>query len=113
MILLHGLLACSFSDALATPATLMRYPNASTDRLAFVARGQLWIAPLAGGRAIELTHDPGGVVAPRFSPDSRHIAFTRWVAGARDVYVIPSRGGKERRLTFDGKGDDGDNLTLG
>lgn len=65
------------------------------------------------GRAIELTYDPGDVVAPRFSPDGCYIAFTRWVTGARDVYVVSSRGGKERRLTFDGKGDDGDNLTLG
>ncbi|WP_428394242.1 S41 family peptidase [Lichenicoccus sp.] len=112
-MVLHAFMACSFSEASAARATLMRYPNASADRLAFVARGQLWIAPLTGGRARELTHDPGDVVAPRLSPDGRHIAFTRWVAGARDVYVIPSNGGKERRLTFDGKGGDGDNLTLG
>ena len=100
------------SWAFAAPTTLMRYPNAGATQVAFVAQGELWTAPLTGGRATQLTHDPGDVIAPRFSPDGRWIAFTRWVGGARDVYVIAASGGAPRRLTFDGIGAVGDNLVL-
>jgi tricorn protease len=90
----------------------MRYPTTSATEVAFVARGGLWTVPLAGGRATRLPLDPGQVVAPRFSPDGRWIAFTRWASGARDVYVVPSGGGAARRLTFDGDGGPGDDLVL-
>lgn len=96
----------------AKAATLMRYPNASATQVAFVAHGELWTAPLTGGPASRLTHDPGDVVAPRFSPDGRWIAFTGRRAKGRDVYVVASTGGEARRLTFDGPGEDADNLVL-
>ena len=90
----------------------MRYPTTSATQVAFVARGGLWAAPLAGGRARRLTDEPGDVVAPRFSPDGRWIAFTHWTGEARDVYVISSGGGAARQLTFDGDGGPGDDLVL-
>lgn len=52
----------------ADVAPLMRYPNTSATS---VARGDLWTAPLAGGTASRLIHDPGAVLLPRFSPDGR------------------------------------------
>ena len=98
--------------AWASPV-LMRFPTTSATQLAFVARGGLWVAPLAGGRATRITHDAGEVVAPVFSPDGRWIAFTRSLGQTRDVYVVASTGGKAKRLTFDGLGVDGDDLVLG
>ena len=106
-----GVASCG-SWACASPATLMRYPTTSATEVAFVARGGLWTAPLAGGRATRLPVGSGEVVAPRFSPDGRWIAFTRWTGDARDVYVIPSAGGAARRLTFDGNGRPEDDLVL-
>ena len=78
----------------------MRYPNASDTRVAFVAHADLWTASLSGGPATRLTHDPGTISYPRFSPDGRWIAFTARRAGTTDVYVMPASGGPERRLTF-------------
>ena len=112
---LFGLVCCvgSYgSRASASSPTLMRYPTTSLTEVAFVAQGGLWTAPLAGGRATRLPLDFGDVVAPRFSPDGRWIAFTRWAGEARDVYVVPSGGGAARRLTFDGDGGPGDDLVL-
>ena len=37
---------------------------------------QIWLLPLAGGEARQLTRVKGGVGAPIWSPDSKHIAFT-------------------------------------
>ena len=112
-LILSAIFAACLPRAEATATPLMRYPNTSTDRVCFVARGELWTAPLAGGSAAQLTDGPGEIIAPHFSPDGRLIAFTRKIAGSRDVYVMPSVGGAARRLTFDGAGDTGYYLVLG
>ncbi len=98
--------------ARAATAPLMRYPNASATAVAFVAHGDLWTAPLAGGAADRLTHDPGAVLFPRFSPDGRWIAFTARRAGSFDVYVLPASGGTPRRLTFDASPSGSDNRVV-
>lgn len=83
----------------ATP--LMRYPTASKTRIAFVAYDELWTVPLGGGPAHRLTHDPGAVTTPVFSPDGRRIAYTSRRGGLRDVFVLPADGGEPRRLTYE------------
>jgi tricorn protease len=99
--------------AQAAPTTLMRYPNASAGAIAFVAHGELWTVPVTGGVAQRLTHDPGDVIAPHYSPDGRWIAFTWRRAKGRDVYVLPEGGGEPRRPTFDGPGQAEDGLVIG
>ena len=108
-----GLFLTGSVAAQGAPTTLMRYSNASANAVAFVAHGELWTAPLAGGVAQRLTHDPGDVIAPHYSPDGRWIAFTWRRAKARDVYVLPAGGGEPRRLTFDGPGQAEDGLVVG
>ena len=78
----------------------MRFPNTSATLVVFAAHGDLWTAPISGGSATKLTHDPGDVYFPRFSPDGRWIAYTARRAGTNDIYLIPASGGAERRLTF-------------
>ena len=91
----------------------MRYPTSSPTQLAFVARGDLWIAPREGGRAHRVVQSEGHISAPRFSPDGRFIAYTDRRHGAQDVYVVPASGGKPRRLTFDARPRPEDNLVSG
>ena len=90
------------SEAQAAP--LMRYPTTSATEIAFVAHDDLWSASLAGGPAHRLTHDPGAVTTPMFSPDGKWIAYTSRRGGLRDVYVLPATGGEPRRLTFEASG---------
>jgi tricorn protease len=86
-------------SALWAKGPLARFPTASTSAIAFVASGDLWIAPLRGGRARRLTEDPGQVLVPHFSPDGRSIAFTWRMRGVEDVYVMPAAGGIPTQLT--------------
>jgi tricorn protease len=85
----------------AQAGPLTRYPTTSATEIAFVAHDDLWSAPLAGGPAQRLTHDPGAVTTPMFSPDGKWIAYTLRRAGVRDVFVIPAGGGEPRQLTFE------------
>ena len=79
---------------------LMRFPNTSADRIAFIADDQIWTAPRAGGKAAALTTDPARKMLPRFSPDGRWIAFTAVHGTTADVNIIPAEGGPARRLTY-------------
>ncbi len=103
----------SLGPAHAAAPTLMRLPNASATDIAFVARGALWTAPLAGGTARRLTAgNISGVTAPRFSPDGQWIAFTGRHDGAYDVFVMPAAGGPAQRLTFDAARSASGNLVV-
>ena len=87
-------LACS--AGVPSGARLLRQPDISQDKIAFIYAGDLWTAPRTGGAAHRLTTTPGAESFPKFSPDGRWIAFTR----GGDIYVIPAAGGEERRLTW-------------
>src|SRR5687768_6425434 len=77
-------------------------PGLSPDgkRLAFVYRGDIWIAPSSGGRATPLTQHLETDAYPVFSPDGKWIAFASRRNGNWDIYAVPSEGGAARQLTF-------------
>ena len=77
-----------------------RYAAIAGDRIAFVCEDDVWTAPLDGGPATRLTATPGLCSTPRFSPDGAQIAFVATDEGNAEVYVVPSGGGKPRRLTY-------------
>ena len=43
-----------------------------------------------------------GDIRPRFSPDGSEVAFIRYIAkGIQEIFVVPTKGGEERQVTFD------------
>ncbi len=81
-------------------AALPRFPQPYGDRIVFVADGNIWSVPKAGGAAERLTSAPGQDMFPRVSPDGRWIAYTEASNAGTDVWVIPAAGGAARRLTY-------------
>lgn len=79
---------------------LLRQPSVSNDAIVFVYANDLWTTNINGGQAIRLTTNEGSESLPHFSPDGKHIAFTGEYDGNIDVYVIPSKGGEPKRLTW-------------
>ncbi len=77
-----------------------RFPQPFGDRVVFVADGNIWSVPRAGGTAERLTSAPGQDLLPRVSPDGRWIAYTEAGNAGTDVWVIPAAGGAARRLTY-------------
>jgi len=86
--------------AAAGPRGYYREPAVHGDTIVFVAEGDLWKAPLAGGTATRLTSHPGSEGSPAISPDGRTVAFTASYEGPTEVYVMPIDGGRPVRLTW-------------
>jgi dipeptidyl aminopeptidase/acylaminoacyl peptidase len=58
----------------------------------------LWMAPIAGGDAIQLTRT-GKDSSPKWSPDGKTIAFLSARSGDSQVYVLSMEGGEAHPLT--------------
>ena len=78
----------------------LRDPDVRADLLTFVAADDVWLAPVAGGRAWRLTRDTAPVRTPRFSPDGRHLAFISHADGHPEVRLADVDSGQSRRLTW-------------
>jgi tricorn protease len=95
-LLLFGMQSLHAAD----DARLMRYPHINGDQIVFVYSGNLWTVDASGGDARQITSHKGLELFPKISPDGRWIAFSAEYSGSRQVYVMPSRGGQARQLTW-------------
>lgn len=84
------------------PVAGARLPALSPDGklLAFVYRGDIWVADAGGGRSTPLTRHLEMDSFPLFSPDGRWIAFSSLRTGNWDIFIVPAGGGAPRRLTW-------------
>jgi len=73
--------------------------------VAFVWNGEnqdnrdIYVKLVDEGVPIPLTHDPADDLSPTWSPDGRLIAFRRQSAGGGGIYLVPSLGGSERKIS--------------
>lgn len=82
-------------------------PDVSPDgkQLVFAWKGDIWLAPTAGGAARLLSTHPASEEFPRFSPDGREVAFVSERSGGWMVYVVPTEGGVPQQLTWHTEGN--------
>jgi tricorn protease len=101
-----GLLLCVSVCASAWSSTplLLRNPALGQDGIAFLYGGDIWLVAREGGEARRLTSVGSVVAGPYFSPDHTQIAYSSWVHGLTDVYVVSAAGGVPRRLTWEPTG---------
>ncbi|MGA2264062.1 MAG: winged helix-turn-helix domain-containing protein, partial [Acidobacteriota bacterium] len=73
-------------------------------RIAFVWDGEkgdntdIYVKQIGSPQTLRLTTDQAVDTHPAWSPDGRYIAFVRQRADSCAVYLMPSRGGQERRI---------------
>src|SRR5882724_11358901 len=74
--------------------TVMVYNKATNGK-----NSDIWIVPADGGEARPLTTNAASDSEPRWSPDSRRIAFTSSRGGESQIWTINVRGGEASKLT--------------
>jgi len=79
---------------------LLKQPTISSNEVAFLYAGDIWIAGRDGSQPRRLTAQSGRKSNPYFSPDGQWIAFSANYDGNQSVYVLPKEGGSPIRLTF-------------
>jgi len=96
------MLACAVTlTAMADTPLWMRYAKISPDgtRIAFCYKGDIYVVPVGGGQALQLTSQPSYETQPVWSPDGSQLAFASDRKGNYDIFVMPSTGGQPRQLT--------------
>jgi tricorn protease len=83
-----------------TSAGYLRFPHVHDDLVAFIADDDVWLAPVAGGRAWRVSADHAAASHPRISRDGTTIAWTSGRDGPPEVYLAAIDGGNGRRLSY-------------
>ena len=79
----------------------MRYNVISPqgDRIAFCYKGDVYVVPIGGGKALQITTSPSYETQPIWSPDGKTLAFASDRNGNFDIYTVSSEGGVAQRIT--------------
>lgn len=83
-----------------TSSSYFRYPHLHQDLLTFTAQDDVWVAPLAGGRAWRVSAEQSPPRNPRFSPDGKSLVWTVTRGEAPEVVTAPVDGGAVSQLTY-------------
>ncbi len=78
-----------------------RSPAIKGDEVVFTAEGDLWKFNLNTNSVQRLTTNHGMETQASFSSDGKLIAFVGEYEGPSEVYIIPSKGGEPKRLTWE------------
>jgi len=100
------IVTCLILAVLATVATgqqkgYYRSPAINGDMVVFTAEGDLWNYDLVSGKTKRLTTHHGVESQASFSRQGDFIAFIGSYEGPQEVYIIPTNGGKPKRLTWE------------
>jgi tricorn protease len=85
-----------------TSSSYFRFPHLHGDLITFVAEDDVWIAPVAGGRAWRISAQQLPARNPRFTPDGKRLVWTTIVGAAPEVVVANVDGGGYRQLSYFG-----------
>ncbi len=89
-----------FSDPQVSPdGKWVAYVQVAVDLAANTKTGHIWLVPVEGGEAHQLTRGTGSDSRPRWSPDGKELAFISTRGGSSQVWIIPANGGEARQLT--------------
>ncbi|MCP3977882.1 MAG: protease [bacterium] len=97
-------IALAGGAAFAGPQGYYRQPALHGETLLFVAEGDLWKVPVAGGAARRLTSHAASESQPAISPDGATVAFAARYEGPTELYTMPLDGGRPIRRTYGADG---------
>ena len=90
----------SFADAATSPALSPdgRMLAFIRGQSTFYGPGQVYVKPVMGGEAVQLTTDSSNKMDPRFTPDGSRVTYTAFRGLSLDTWIVPVLGGEPPRL---------------
>ncbi|MFJ4170390.1 S41 family peptidase [Paenarthrobacter sp. NPDC089714] len=85
-----------------TSSSYLRFPHVHGDLVTFVAEDDIWIAPVAGGRAWRVSSQQLPARNPRFTPDGKRLVWTAVVGTSPEVVTAETDGGGYKQLSYFG-----------
>jgi len=90
----------SFADSATSPALspdgrMLAFIRGEST---FFGPGQIYVKLLPDGEPVQLTHDNGMKMGPKFSPDGGSITYTIFGAAGWETWIVPVLGGRPPRL---------------
>jgi tricorn protease len=86
--------------ARVTSPGYLSFPHIANDLVVFIAADDVWLAPVAGGRAWRFTTDEAPATTPRLTPDATQVAWVSARDGSPEIYVATLADGASTRLTY-------------
>ena len=68
-------------------------------RIAFSYKGDIYVVPVQGGRATQVTSNAAYDSDPVWTPDSKQLFFSSYREGSKDIFLVSAEGGKVKRIT--------------
>ena len=92
---------CFIGLQVAAQPLWMRYNVISPqgDKIAFCYKGDVYVVPTGGGKALQLTTSSSHETQPIWSPNGKTIAFASDRNGNYDIYTVSAEGGVAQRIT--------------
>jgi C-terminal processing protease CtpA/Prc/tricorn protease-like protein len=101
------IVVCSFSTKIIAQNPLVNLPAISPDgkTIAFNYQGDIWTSTIEGKDVRRITVHESYDTNPIWSHDGEAIAFESNRYGNSDIYIVPSKGGMPKRITFHSASD--------
>lgn len=69
-------------------------------KIAFSYKGDIFVIPSTGGRALQITTNEAYDSDPLWTADSKNIVFSSYREKSKDIFMTSCEGGTPKRLTF-------------
>lgn len=104
-LILTAALACGAASGLATAQETPKWVRKNCispdgTKIAFSYKGDIFVVPATGGRALQITTNEAFDSSPMWTADSKKIVFTSYREKSRDIFITSCEGGAPKRLTF-------------
>jgi hypothetical protein len=97
--LLLALSTLGMADETLTRGNNLAVDVSSDGRLVMDLAGDLWIVPLGGGEAQQISQDIAPVQRPRWSPDASRIVYSSLASGKLAIWLHDLAAGETRRIS--------------
>lgn len=99
-------LATTAASTAIAQVTITRGAGLSVDaaadgRVVFDLRGDLWVVPIAGGEARQLTQNLKSAQRPRWSPDGERLVYSAVADHRQGIWIYDFASGETRNLSAD------------